>query len=59
MSWGPVEDLAALFAPGMRHEQQRRREVELLREDEGTGAEGGEDRVDFANNTVVLRRRDS
>lgn len=34
-----MEEMAALFAPGMRHEQQRRQDLEMLREDEGNAAD--------------------
>jgi Family of unknown function (DUF6191) len=39
MSWGPLEELASLFAPGMRHEQERRKQLEMMRDDEGNAAD--------------------
>jgi hypothetical protein len=51
-----MEEFAALFAPGMRHEQERRRNQELMREDEGDAALRDKvSQVDLDNGVAVLR----
>lgn len=56
MSWGGLAEFGALFSPGMRHEQERRRASELLREDDAIGGEPP-NRIDLDSGTVVLTRR--
>jgi hypothetical protein len=51
-----MEEFAALFAPGMRHEQERRRNQELMREDEGDAdLRDKVSQVDLDNGVAVLR----
>jgi hypothetical protein len=51
-----MEEFAALFAPGMRHEQERRRNQELLREEEGDAdLRDKVSQVDLDNGVAVLR----
>lgn len=54
MSWGPLEELGALFSPGMRHEQERREKLAVLREDEGNSADPPST-VDLDRGIAVLR----
>jgi hypothetical protein len=54
VGWGPLEELGALFAPGMRHEQQRRKDLEMLRDDEGNAADPPST-VDLDRGVAVLR----
>jgi hypothetical protein len=54
VSWGPLEELAALFNPGMRHEQERREKLSVLREDEGNSADPPS-HVDLDAGVAVLR----
>jgi hypothetical protein len=49
-----LEELGALFNPGMRHEQERREKLELLREDEGNAADPPST-VDLDAGIAVLR----
>ena len=35
MGWGGLEEFGALFAPGMRHEEEERNRLEMWREDAG------------------------
>jgi Family of unknown function (DUF6191) len=59
VSWGGMEEFAALFAPGMRHEQERRRSQELMREDEGDAdLRDKVSQVDLDNGVAVLRLPD-
>ena len=53
MPWGPMEELSALFAPGIRHEQEEKQRREVLRDDEGTG--DGLSTVDLDNKKAVIR----
>ncbi len=54
MSWGPLEEFASLFAPGMRHERQRRQELETLRDEEGNSADPPST-VDLDRGVAVIR----
>lgn len=56
MSWSGLSELGALFAPGMRHEQEYRRAQDILREDDGTSADPP-NRVDLDSGVVVLPAR--
>jgi hypothetical protein len=49
-----MEELAALFNPGMRHEQERREKLAVLREDEGNSADPPST-VDLDAGVAVLR----
>jgi Family of unknown function (DUF6191) len=49
-----MEELAALFNPGMRHEQERREKLAVLREDDGNSADPPS-RVDLDAGIAVLR----
>lgn len=49
-----MEELSALFAPGMRHEQERREQLELLREEEGNAADPPST-VDLDRGLAVIR----
>jgi Family of unknown function (DUF6191) len=56
VGWGGMEEFAALFAPGIRHEQERRRHQELMREDEGDAdLKDKVSQVDLDNGVAVLR----
>jgi hypothetical protein len=55
MPWGPMEELSALFAPGIRHEQAEKQLREVLRDDEGTGDRGRVSTVDLDGNKAVIR----
>jgi Family of unknown function (DUF6191) len=49
-----MEELAALFNPGMRHEQEQREKMAVLREDEGNSADPPST-VDLDAGVAVLR----
>lgn len=53
MTWGPLGELGALFSPGMRHEQERRRSADMMREEEGTSADPP-NMIDLDSGVVVL-----
>jgi hypothetical protein len=50
-----LEELGALFNPGMRHEQERREKLAVLREDEGNSADPPST-VDLDLGVAILRR---
>jgi hypothetical protein len=54
VSWSPLEEFASLFAPGMRHEQERRRQLEVLRDEEGNAADPPSE-VDLDKGVAILR----
>ena len=49
-----MEELSALFAPGMRHEQERREQLEVLRDDEGNAVDPPS-LVDLDGKLAVIR----
>ena len=49
-----MEELAALFNPGMRHEQERREKLSVLRDDDGNSADPPST-VDLDAGVAVLR----
>ncbi|HVQ91386.1 MAG TPA: DUF6191 domain-containing protein [Mycobacteriales bacterium] len=49
-----MEEFAALFNPGMRHEQERREKLAVLREEEGNSADPPST-VDLDAGVAVLR----
>ena len=49
-----MEELGALFNPGMRHEQQRREQLEVLRDEEGNAADPPST-VDLDTGVAVIR----
>jgi hypothetical protein len=49
-----MEELGALFSPGMRHEQQRRQDLEMLRDEEGNAADPPST-VDLDRGIAVIR----
>lgn len=55
VTWGGLSELGALFAPGMRHEQERRRSEELSREDDGTASDPP-NMIDLDSGMVTLTR---
>ena len=53
MGWNPLEELGALFSPGIRHEQEERQRRDVLRDDEASGEPVST--VDLDNNKAVIR----
>jgi uncharacterized protein DUF6191 len=54
MAFGGLEEFGALFAPGMRHEQEEKNRLELWREDAEDGAPP-RSVIDLDNGIAVIR----
>jgi hypothetical protein len=54
MGWGGLEEFGALFNPGMRHEQERRELLEVLRDEEGNAADPPST-VDLDSGVAIIR----
>lgn len=53
MGWSGLDELGALFSPGMRHEQEEKQRRDVLRDDESTGDPVST--VDLDANHAVIR----
>jgi hypothetical protein len=53
MPWGPMEELASLFTPGIRHEQEEKQRRLVLRDDEADGEKVST--VDLDGKKAVIR----
>lgn len=58
MPWGPMEELSALFAPGIRHEQEEKQRREVLRDDEASGDPVSTVDLDGKKAVIRLPRKD-
>jgi Family of unknown function (DUF6191) len=53
VGWGGLEEFGALFAPGMRHEQEEKQRLELSRDDLESGDPPST--VDLDGNRAIIR----